>query len=446
MSESTRRMISERVRAEWNAGIRGRQEARKEIGLGEELPDDDEYKDDAVEGDDGDPGDAEQAFFSTDDTVAKDTPEGIPDEAFNVDSRDECGGSVVEGDQGGLWCVPEDADSDGGDGELDADPGEELSADDLSAGDTAVINGDESEVLEVGETDQGTFVAFEKDGEEFVIFEDLLDIEAPGGDDAGEGEDDGVATDEGESAGGVSVGDTFEFDDAPGGEVVAIDRDTRTVVYEDAETGEERLTTLEGVEGTEDEGREESELESSVGEAFDGNTSVNFENMTDEQADSVASAIQDVADAVGVDAFVTEVTTEKPEDKENIASTSAFYSTRESKLFINPDLYSDERVEADFESGFSATETKEGTVYHEMAHVKHKNDLLSEDRLSSVENDQFSEDEESLIEDEVGGYASSEPLEMVAEVFASNMERGETYSDEVMELYNDYGGPELPNP
>ena len=52
MSESTRRMISERVRAEWNAGIRGRQEARKEIGLGGDLPDGDEFKE-ATDADDG---------------------------------------------------------------------------------------------------------------------------------------------------------------------------------------------------------------------------------------------------------------------------------------------------------------------------------------------------------------------------------------------------------
>jgi hypothetical protein len=56
MSESTRQMISERVRAEWNAGIRGRAEARKELGLADDLATGDEFKESTDAGDDGDGG------------------------------------------------------------------------------------------------------------------------------------------------------------------------------------------------------------------------------------------------------------------------------------------------------------------------------------------------------------------------------------------------------
>jgi phage portal protein BeeE len=56
MSESTRQLISDRVRAEWDANLRGRKEARKELGLSEDIGDDDEYKDDAVDGSGDDEG------------------------------------------------------------------------------------------------------------------------------------------------------------------------------------------------------------------------------------------------------------------------------------------------------------------------------------------------------------------------------------------------------
>jgi phage portal protein BeeE len=73
LSESTRQLISERVRAEFDANLRGRKEARKEIGLGEELPDDDEFKDDAVEGsdDEGLAGVLGQSVEKNTDTVEK---------------------------------------------------------------------------------------------------------------------------------------------------------------------------------------------------------------------------------------------------------------------------------------------------------------------------------------------------------------------------------------
>jgi len=451
MSESTRKMISERVTREFNAGVRTRNEVRREIGLPEVEDDEDEgFKSEVATPDAGEEGGGpEESFFSH--TEIEKAPEGIPDDAFTVDSPDECSGTTVEGERGGLWCVPEDADGDGGDGGSGLDefePGEELTADDLAPGDEPVINGDEAEVLELGETDQGEFVRFNKGDEEYVIFADMLDIEAPG--DPEDADESPAEVDDGDTVDGVTVGDTFEFDDAPGGEVLAIDEETSTVLYEDAETGEERVTTLESVtDDDEDTGREMTDAEQSVSDVFAGNTTVNLEEMSDAQREEMTSAIQEVNDAVGIDSLVGTVTTSEPPQREGggapIGMTAGFYSTRQSTLFINPDLFDDDRTQQEFESGFSAHETAKGTVYHEMAHVKHKSDLLSADRLSEVEHDNFSEDEEALIEDEVSGYASSEPLEFVAEVFAANMERGETYSDEVMELYDDYGGPELPN-
>src|SRR6056297_3117531 len=49
MSESTRKMISDRVRSEFNSGIRRRNEARREIGLEEVDEEFDGFKDEVVE-------------------------------------------------------------------------------------------------------------------------------------------------------------------------------------------------------------------------------------------------------------------------------------------------------------------------------------------------------------------------------------------------------------
>lgn len=129
MSETTRDMISQRVRADVKAGIATPNEARRETG----RPESDEEGADtlgpvesaesaggALGDEDGGMAGGDAGFFRSGGTRIE--KQDIPDNAYAIDDSSECDGSVVQGPQGGTYCVP-DADGPGGgdDGDTDGD-------------------------------------------------------------------------------------------------------------------------------------------------------------------------------------------------------------------------------------------------------------------------------------------------------------------------------------
>ena len=112
MSETTRKMISDRVGSEFDRNLTTRNEARRELGREPVDEIDDGFKDEVVEGGGGEE-DIDQLFASEGDADFSDggiAKQDIPDNAYSVDSPEECGGSTVQGPQGGLYCVPEGGD------------------------------------------------------------------------------------------------------------------------------------------------------------------------------------------------------------------------------------------------------------------------------------------------------------------------------------------------
>lgn len=99
------------------------------------------------------------------------------------------------------------------------------------------------------------------------------------------------------------------------------------------------------------------------------------------------------------------------------------------------------------------------TLYHEEGHLfHHKNTILDYEDMHVVYNKQtgkpdkigalakgfLASKEEQFIASTVSRYAKSSPLEFVAEVYA-RMLNGEKFGDDVMNLYNKYKGPVLPD-
>lgn len=99
------------------------------------------------------------------------------------------------------------------------------------------------------------------------------------------------------------------------------------------------------------------------------------------------------------------------------------------------------------------------TLYHEEGHLfHHKNTILDYEDMHVVYNKQtgkpdkigalakgfLESKEEQFIASTVSRYAKNSPLEFVAEVYA-RMLNGEKFGDDVMNLYNKYKGPVLPD-
>ena len=99
------------------------------------------------------------------------------------------------------------------------------------------------------------------------------------------------------------------------------------------------------------------------------------------------------------------------------------------------------------------------TLYHEEGHLFHyKNTILDYEDMHVVYNKQtgkpdkigalakgfLESKEEQFIASTVSRYAKNSPLEFVAEVYA-RMLNGEKFGDDVMNLYNKYKGPVLPD-
>lgn len=90
--------------------------------------------------------------------------------------------------------------------------------------------------------------------------------------------------------------------------------------------------------------------------------------------------------------------------------------------------------EEKYEEWLSST-TVESVVTHEIIHQMHYENEVPEER-------ELEDGEEELLEEEVSGYAAYNPLEAVAEIGAGLL-AGEEYPEQVMDIYEKYGGPEL---
>jgi hypothetical protein len=81
----------------------------------------------------------------------------------------------------------------------------------------------------------------------------------------------------------------------------------------------------------------------------------------------------------------------------------------------------------------------EHAIVHEIGHAVH-NALIGDTNYQRVRAHKFRAEQAALVKAEVSGYAATQPVEFVAELYAA-LKSGKTFSPEVMALYRRFGGP-----
>ena len=377
----------------------------------------------------------------------------IPDDAIRISERSEApeGATIVEGERGGLAYVPEgqeaEDDSDGSDTEERANPDGTIDVDNLQEGDVVQDESGtygEMTIQGVGTDETGTVVQFEADGEDWFIYEDMLsELSVPGVEPTEtETPEDETPSEDEPTTEGYDIGETVTFSDGREGTVEDYDPDTDTVVVTD-ENGEEWFQTGDAFRDDPEPEPDPNNDRVATETNLPDNVSVDLGGLDDERTAEVIEGLNAVDDAIGIDmGDVLSVTTEPPDDVG--PSASAAFHTGNRTLYVNPDASTGEDRQAEFEAGFLSTPDQQGNIMHEMIHSKHSRAATRGDAppLEELRSDNFSDEQKATIREEVSEYASINGMEFVGEVGAGILS-GQEYSDEIMDLYDELGGPEV---
>lgn len=123
-----------------------------------------------------------------------------------------------------------------------------------------------------------------------------------------------------------------------------------------------------------------------------------------------------------------------------------FKSKNETIFEILTDLEKQMKAESDLPEFLINTSSSSAfdTIYHEMGHLHHQKASPIKTLVSHFtyqKNKKFLNDKtQQYIANSVSNYATSDPVEFVAEVYAG-LVNGAKYPDKVMELYKKFGGP-----
>lgn len=110
--------------------------------------------------------------------------------------------------------------------------------------------------------------------------------------------------------------------------------------------------------------------------------------------------------------------------------------------FWGRDGYMEEEQAEMYEAeGLNSTANPFHTIIHEVGHASHLGGM-NRAEYNDVEDIEMSRDEKQIAEEEVSDQAAKNHHEFVAEVFAMKYD-GQDVSDEVQDIYERYGGPEL---
>jgi len=120
----------------------------------------------------------------------------------------------------------------------------------------------------------------------------------------------------------------------------------------------------------------------------------------------------------------------------------ASYSPGDKTLRINPDEFSEERIERGHESGRFVAENRSELMIHEAMHVAHAQNLGSIDEAEEMINTDLNSGEMAVVADSVSRYAAQNPMELVAEVGLKIL-KGEEVSNGALWAYEKFQGPQL---
>ena len=118
----------------------------------------------------------------------------------------------------------------------------------------------------------------------------------------------------------------------------------------------------------------------------------------------------------------------------------------EVQVVVKPKSYNEPSVFGVDDEDWMVTNDRFQTVTHEVAHYLHFQEFAEQEddpRLAwDRYYDELSDDEEQALSGEVSEYASTNAFEAVAEI-ATGLMYGKEFSDEVMDIYDAHGGPDV---
>ena len=133
----------------------------------------------------------------------------------------------------------------------------------------------------------------------------------------------------------------------------------------------------------------------------------------------------------------------KAKGEEKARGIPASYASKTKTIYINEhsDYWHDPKgfMDAMKESRWFSTDKPVHAIVHETAHALHDRSV-GEDQYNALRTKTLSGTLKELIEKEVSGYAATNPLEFVAEVFTGR-KSGKTYDPRLIKLYETMKGP-----
>ena len=120
----------------------------------------------------------------------------------------------------------------------------------------------------------------------------------------------------------------------------------------------------------------------------------------------------------------------------------AFYLPSDRQIFINPICESwkhpGKMVRENRAAGWLAFDKPTGLMDHEIGHAKH-HAAIGDMGWAKLKLRHFTPETQAAITQDVSGYAATEPIEFVAEVYAG-IKLGRTFSQRTMDLFSELNG------
>ena len=183
-----------------------------------------------------------------------------------------------------------------------------------------------------------------------------------------------------------------------------------------------------------------SELESVVSDAT-GAESVNLQEFDEEQATATSDALAALGEAGetdGIQEITTDVTAEMSESK-----AMANYDPFEETIRFDPDSFTEENAQEWGNNGFLAGDSIQHLVAHEVGHHRHfQNEIDGQSAGMQAQAQEIPEDAREPFAEQVSVYAVENPNEMVAELYAMQVQ-GEDMTTGMENAYEEFGGPEV---
>jgi hypothetical protein len=123
--------------------------------------------------------------------------------------------------------------------------------------------------------------------------------------------------------------------------------------------------------------------------------------------------------------------------------TARYIPPADALIIVVGDVYweaPEEEMENFFRQRIFPSANPDFPVLHELGHRAHYLALGDPARWSAYRAMRLSRPERRIVDAEVGRNAASDPLELIADVFAARLD-GRTFNASVMALYRRYGGP-----